>query len=168
MDPTAFLARYNPIAVYHFTDYLNMPSIRKYGILSQNELCEQLVGVYRFGGNDQSRNLDSNKGLWDYAHLCFTGHHPMAYITQKDGRIDTLTYIKIKPEILLCPGVMGCSTVANKHGSEIQPIDQILDRINFEAIYSSHPDFKDPEFDKGRRAEILVPKGIAPQFILNF
>jgi len=145
-----------------------MPSIRKHGILSQTELCEQVVGVYRFGGDDLSRHLDLNKNLWDYVHLCFTENHPMAYRAQQDGRIECLTYIKIKPEVLLLPGVMGCDTVANKQSAEILPIEQVLDKINFDAIYAPRPDFSSNEYKIGARSEILIPKSIEIKNILNF
>ncbi|MDO8806313.1 MAG: DarT ssDNA thymidine ADP-ribosyltransferase family protein [Elusimicrobiota bacterium] len=168
MNPSAFLARYRPIAIYHFTDSRNIPSILKHGILSKIELGEQVVGVYGFGGNYLSQNLDSKKNLWDYVHLCFTENHPMAYRAQQDGRIDCLTYIKIKPEVLLLPGVMGCATVANKQSSEILPIEQVLDKINFDVIYVPRPDFSSTEYKIGARSEILVPKSIDIKNILNF
>lgn len=168
MKPSGFIARYNPIAVYHFTEWKNVPSIRSHGIVSYSELCEQSIGVYKFGGNDLSRNLDSFKGLDNFVHLCFTENHPMAYVAQKEGRIDCLTYIKIKPEVLLLPGVMGCDVVATKKSAEILPIDQILDKLNFEVIYSQWHDIKDPEWEKGRRAEILIPKVVDPKYILDF
>jgi hypothetical protein len=92
MDLEAFLAKQvrpsvQHICFYHFTDQANVASVREHGLLS----TRQLRATNRFdavtpGGDTNSLNSDLGNGTDNYARLCFTRNHPMAYAAANDAR----------------------------------------------------------------------------------
>jgi hypothetical protein len=157
--------------LYHFTDEENLPLIRKHGILSCRELSRRQVTPPKPGGNDWSRRADSLNKVDKYVHLCLLDRHPMEFLAKKDRHIGRTRFLKICIEVLSFPGVMGCSEVANKAGAILQPIEQALGVIDLEILFGGIVNFQDENlrnrYNDAKKSEILIPKTIPPDLILN-
>lgn len=165
------IARTGLQCFYHFTDLRNLSSIRAHGLLSYRELLRREIAVPGPGGNTWSHEQDAAKGLDQYVHLCFVAEHPMEYVARRDGHIGETRYLRILPDAVRVPGVMGCKCVANKSDAVIVPLEEALEEIDLDILFAARRRFTDPGFKKrfneARKAEILVPTRIATHFITN-
>ena len=156
--------------LYHFTDKSNIPSIAKFGILSKHQISKQGIIVKVPGGNDWSRNADELKELGDYVNLCFTTSHPMRHIAHMDGRIPNPRHLNIDPTILKLDGVKITLDVANKAATELLDVDNGLEGLDTEVLYTrtnwNHPDIQ-ARLQVAEKCEILVPKAVPVPFIKN-
>lgn len=85
--------------LYHFTDHRNIASIKKYGLVSWQRLIEREI-FHHPASNDLSRDLDLNRNLQGYVRLCLVPAHRMAYVAERDGRVEQLVWLKIDPAVL--------------------------------------------------------------------
>ena len=125
--------------LYHFTDSRNLPLIRELGGLwSTAKLREMRIKFYA-GGNQHSLDADQMFGMDRYVHLCFTMKHPMAYLAQKDGRIEKLQWILVPDpaEIFKIEGVHYCEEVSNKSGATLHTIQHARETFDAEALYDN-------------------------------
>lgn len=102
-------------SVYHFTDTRNLPFIRQHGLLSMVELTARGI-IPIAGGNQWSLDADKFYGMDKYVHVCFFRDHPMAYVAQQEGRVETIRYLRIKPEIMLHPARLSPIELATRKG----------------------------------------------------
>lgn len=80
--------------LYHFTDGRNVPSIRRYGLLSWQLLVGR--GIQHFpASNELSRELDARKDLQNYVRLCLRPQHPMATRALYERRVESLVWLEI-------------------------------------------------------------------------
>jgi len=114
------------LTVYHFTDEINLESIRTHGILSMRELRARGI-VPVSGGNQWSLDADLHSGMDAYAHLCFLRQHPMEWAARQDGRIEKSRFLRIDPRVLALPHVMIFRRAPpppapdSRRGAEIRP-----------------------------------------------
>jgi len=103
--------------------------------------------------------------------MAFLDDHPMLYRAKQDGRITDPIWLKIDASILIEDGVRFCSDVSNKSGVAILDVDQAIEKIDFEVLFT-YMDWKDPEIQQRRQAaiksEILMPKMVQIDKILGF
>jgi hypothetical protein len=87
------------VPLYHFTDKSNVPSIQRCGLLSWKRLVA--AGVAHVPASDgPSRSLDLKKELEDYVRLAISDYHPMAYLAEKQGRVEELVWLTIDERVL--------------------------------------------------------------------
>jgi hypothetical protein len=135
------------MALYHFTDPSNIPSIRQYGLLSWFQLLRR--GIKHIpASNDTSRSLDQRKNLEDYVRLCLQPAHPMAEAVLRYGRIRQLSWLQIADAVLDFPGTLFSSDNATSNRA-------IIDNNLYTAIYSSSP-----------QAEVLIRSHIPFEYII--
>lgn len=148
-------------SLYHFTDIANLPSIAEHGILSKQQAVEKGITIAAPGGNELSHDLDVYKGLEDFVNLCFTTSHPMCHIAHRDGRIPAPQYLPINPDVLKIAGVKITLGVANKFGTELLDVENGLEQLDKEVLYT-RTDWDDPgiqaRLQDAEKCEILVPK----------
>lgn len=156
-------------SVYHFTDTRNIPSIRENGLLSMAELKRQKI-VTKPGGNQWSLDADLNSGMDNYVHLCFFRDHPMAYIAQQEGRIETVRYLRIDPAIMLYDGVQITDRVSNRKDAIARPAREMLTKIDWQVLYT-RTDWKDPAIQArlkiAKVCELLIPRNVPKDMIRN-
>jgi hypothetical protein len=171
MTPDNFAARVRGSAqqqtFFHFTDASNLPSIHKVGLLSRRELLLRQIDHVP-GGNELSLDLDRHHGMDDYVHLCFRANHGMAHQASNDGRIDSLTWLKIDPAILSAPGTLIVLDNAVKNDVQPLPIAEALAHLDIEVLYTKM-DWKIPAIRQrltaAERYELLVPKQVGIKYI---
>ncbi len=155
-------------SLYHFTDSANLPSIAKHGILSKLQATEKGIAIAVLGGNEWSRDADVHKGLEDYVNLCFTRSHPMCHIAHMDGRIPDPQYLPINPNVLKFEGVKITLGVANKAGTELLDVEDGLEQLDKEVLYT-HTDWDDADIQtrlkNAEKCEILVPTVVPIELI---
>jgi hypothetical protein len=125
----------------------------------------------RTGGNDWSHDQDSARGIDPYVSLCFTSNHPMEYLAHKDNRLPNPRYLLISPDVLRVPGVHIALGVANANDTVILPLDEALDHLDIEVIYT-RTNWSDQNMQSRLKAaekmEVLVPNGIECSLILGY
>ena len=147
--------------VYHFTDEANFPSISKNGLLSKKRMKDEgWWPPLATGGNGLSHSLDTHRGIDRYVSLCLTRNHRMKFLAQKDGRLPNPRYLGIHPEVLKTVGTKIAFGIANSNEVEILPIEDGLEKLDVEVLYS-RTNWSDPEVQQrlqiAEKIEILVP-----------
>ncbi len=157
-------------SLYHFTDCANLPSIAEHGILSKQQAIKNGIAIAVFGGNKWSHDADAHKGLEDFVNLCFTRSHPMCHVAHMDGRIPDPQYLPINPDVLKIEGVKITLGVANEAGTELLNVEDGLEQLDTEVLYS-RTDWDDPDIQKrlqnAEKFEILVPKIVPIELIMR-
>jgi hypothetical protein len=158
--------------LYHFTDEANFPSINQHGLLSKEQLrARGLWPPPKTGGNDLSRSLDLHRGIDPYVSLCMTQNHGMKHLAQQDGRLPNPRYLGIKPEVLQIPGTRIAFGVANANDVEILSIQDAVDRLDTQVLYT-RTDWNDPAINLRLRAaekfEVLIPNAVPRDLIIGY
>lgn len=156
--------------LFHFTDGRNLPSIKKHGLLSLRELRSRKIEIEAPGGNEWSQESATKRGLDQFVNLSFRDGHPMEYLASKEGRIADVRHLKIRPEVLILPGVRFTADVSNKAGVPLLTWDEAQDELDWEVLYT-RTDWKDPvvqaRLRKASKYEILIPKSAPLSMITN-
>ena len=101
-------------------------------------------------------------------NLCFTINHPMCYIANAEGRVPNPQYLSIDPDILEIGGVRITLGVANKAETELLGVDDGLEKLDKEVLYT-RTDWHNPQIQQrlknAEKCEILVPTIIPVNYI---
>lgn len=167
-EPESFLQylRLNHVTCfYHFTDKLNLPSIRRLGGLYSWFYCEQHgIEIPNPGGDHDSRRYDSQYGLQDFVRLSFCDDHPMAWRKKQNGA--ELVLLKVSIDVATFRDTLFSDVNAaardHSHGAELDD----LKRVNIAATKQHYVSRTDPIFHE-HQAEILVKTFIPLEYILN-
>lgn len=149
--------------LYHFTDNRNIASIRQRGgLYSLAQLQILQVETVWFASNKESRNMDKERGIDNYVHLCFHRDHEMQKVAQHYAeRIEDTKWLEVSPHVLKFDKVMFCSDIANKRGAKIVLLSEA--EIDYEVI-CEETDWGDNDIKRrlkqARRCEVLIPQHI--------
>lgn len=132
---------------YHFTDPSNIPLIKKYGLLSWQQLLLRNVS-HKPASNNLSRDLDRKHNLQDYVRLSLNQSHPMYSAALYYNRVRRLVWLKIIPEVMDLPGTLFSNDNATSNRA-------VINNAKSTALNSLAP-----------QAEILVKKRIDPKYII--
>jgi hypothetical protein len=171
LDPQVFIDQYiipstKHRSFYHFTDGRNVDSILKNGILSARSLEQEKLKCV-FGGNQWSLDADKHYGMDAYVHLCFMTGNSMEYLARNEGRIKSVKYFEVSPEVLKIPGALISIGVSNSRGAKRLDVAQGLDELDGEVIYrktQSSPDMT-ARWRFAHKCEILIPDRVGIEFI---
>lgn len=162
------LLRFNNIeCFYHFTDFRNLESIRRYGGLYSWLYCENNgIKIPKPGGDSSSRNLDVNHRLQDYVRLSFCKDHPMAFnVHHRSGA--NLCLLAISPKVASFKDTLFSNINAadndEKHGGQLADLKSL---VNFDAVKREYVR-KDDVIFKEHQAECMVKTFLPKEFILN-
>ena len=135
-----------------------------------HQLQEREIEIPIPGGNELSHELDAEKGLDHYIHLCFKKDHPMEFVARQEGRLGKLIYLEVHPKVRKFDGVRFAPDVSNKTGVCTHPFEEALDLIDFEVLYTI-TDWNDPPIQErlkqAEKSELLVPDHIPLKYIRN-
>jgi len=124
--------------LYHFTDLVNLNSIKKYGgLLSWKDCEDQKIEIPKPGGNYRSRGIDLDKNLESYVHLSFCEDHPMKYSALRNGTIKDPRILKIDRIVVCWENTIYC----NKNAADSSAI--LGNDLNY---------FKDIHFDEVKKS----------------
>ena len=155
-------------ALYHFTDSRNIPSIKSSGnIFSQEEVKRNKLNVV-YASTIESRTKDSSQGLSDFVRLSFVKNHPMMHTAMTCGRIHKPQILEINPLVMLLPDVLISDQNALTKGAKIGASATDLMNVKFQLFTSNYLSLKDSMSKSYYQAEILVPKKIGNEMILNY
>jgi hypothetical protein len=160
------LSSFNKYLVYHFTDKRNISEIKKQGGILPRSIIQN---AYIPGGNRQSVDMDNNKGMQNYVHLCFLDDHPMEFIARDQGRIDPI-WLKISTDVLDIPGVLYCAGVSNAIDAIYLNAKQAIKIMDFDHLFNYY-DFSIENnmelHNQAKKYEILIPTKIPLNYIRN-
>jgi hypothetical protein len=160
--------------LYHFTDRVNIASIKQNGGLFSWHYCDiNGIDILRPGGSFQSRQNDTTNGKRDFVRLAFNKEHPMLYIAQKDERITSPVWLEIKIDVAFWE----LTEFADKNAAAFKLYTpnigkdlQFLKNIRFDILNKAktHKHYKLAEEEKPyNQAEVLVKTWIPIEFITN-
>ena len=150
---------------YHFTDEDKLESIIRHGgLLSYKRCLDEAIVMPLREDMAQSRDIDAQWGLEDYARLSFCKRLPKIDERKKNGK--NLILLKISIEVATFEDTvfadMEATSPKMKHGTTFED----LKRINISATQKVNSWMSEDEYLQ-MQAEILV-KGIIPlKYILN-
>ena len=147
--------------LFHVTEFKNLESILKNGLLSLDELESQNMEV-RYCSSQDSRNIDKHWGLSKYVRLAYTPFYDMIPKSLHAGDLKNPIIILISPEILKLEGVKFTNKNAISNDADLYNEDEIFDSLDFEKIYTFRDRFNcsSKEYKNARQSEILVPQKI--------
>ena len=132
--------------LYHFTDPRNIESIKRFGLMSWQQLVQRGINHYP-GSNDDSRRLDARKSLENYVRLCLFPKHSMAELAVKHKRIESFVWLSIDDRVIRLATSLFSDQNATANAAIINPDPQT-------ALASNNP-----------RAEVLVEGSIDLRWI---
>ncbi len=132
-----YLAAKGITSVWHFTDYSNLKSIERYGLLSLAQIDEMNMDVVYSAADGFSRHLDRAMGLDAFVHLSFIQDHPLYHVALRDGRIIDPVWIEIDISVVFETDTRFCRTVANARTADLFAIDKLIKNIDFDTMLMS-------------------------------
>lgn len=145
----------------HVTDFSNLESILKNGLLSLDELENQIIKAKYFS-SDKSRSIDKYFGLSKYVRLAYTAFYDMILAAIYYKNLEKPVVILISPEVLKFTGVKFTNKNAICNDAYLSDEDEIFDSLDFEKIYlpRDSSNYKLEEYKNARQSEILIPQKI--------
>lgn len=161
------IKRENIHSLYHFTDFRNISSIKSCGyILSQKEIASNKIKVVYASGHG-SRAKDASNGLSDFVRLSFVKNHPMMHTAMTVYGIKPKV-LEINPVVMLLPDVLIADQNALKSEAKIGSSAFFLENLHFQLFKSNYLSLQDELSRSYYQAEILVPKKIGNEMIMNY
>ena len=150
--------------LYHFTDMVNVDSIRRNGGLYSWKSCQR-KGIYipSPGSDNLSRNLDDRKNLGDYVRLSYNPRQPMLYVAHNEGRINTPVILKIDPVVMLWRSTLFSNINAAANAALIGP--DVNDFLAVKTYIALSNDWTTQEEKGFFQAEVLVKSHIPLEYI---
>ena len=151
--------------LYHITEFSNLESILKNGLLSLDELESQNMEV-KYCSSQDSRNIDKHWGLSKYVRLAYTPFYDMIPKSLHAGDLKNPIIILISPEVLKFTGVKFTNKNAISNDAHLSDEDEIFDSLDFKKIYKVRDknNYFLEEYKNARQSEILIPQKIDIQY----
>lgn len=151
--------------LYHVTEFSNLESILKNGLLSLDKLENQNIKV-EYCSNQTSRDIDKYFGLSKYVRLAYTPFYDMIPAAIYYNNLKNPVVLLISPEILKLPGVKFTNKNAISNDAVLYNEDEIFDSLDFKKIYAKRNkgNCSLEEYKNARQSEILVPQKIDMQY----
>ena len=147
--------------LYHFTDRVNLSSIRTTGLMSASSLLHSSIPS-KMNSDEASRKIDADSGLKDFVRLSFVPKNPMMYVSKKEGRVSDVVVLQIKLEAVSRPGVMFADCNAARRDVTISESPEV---VRFDIVKAENA-FAVPELLRHfYQAEVLVPSPLPPHLI---
>jgi hypothetical protein len=161
------------ISELHFiTPIENLASILEYGILCHNrakKLHHKSVAMNEIQERRRDKRIPGAGVLHDYANLYFDAHNPM--LSRLRGSNDRLAVLRVDPVVLDKPDVVICDCNASADWARFFTVGKGLEAIDSEIVFArywTHQDqYEEWEHKSKKCAEVLVPVGVDPRYILG-
>ena len=159
--------------LYYITPIANVPSIMKFGIVS-NELSKNLrhesLAMEEIQSKRKTKQIPGARKLHEYANLYFDAHNPM--LSKRRNQNDQICILRINPSVLDLPDVIISDQNASSNYVRFFPVAKGLSALDKDKIFATfwtHPDnqFKEWAHKSAKNAEVLVPDNIEPKYILG-
>ena len=147
--------------LYHFTDEVNIESIRKHGLMSAANLIDNTI-TSKMNSDAASRSMDASASLGNFVRLSFCSDNPMMHVALSEGRISVPTLLKIKLEVVSRPGVRFADCNATRLDARQSTNPSI---VRFDVAKKKSQFDVAPALQRFYQAEVLVPSPIPPHLI---
>ena len=156
--------------LYHFTDRVNIPSIKKNGgLISWNYSNREGIDILRPGSGWDARVEARRYGLSNYISLSFCEDHPMKFKAKQEGRIQDPVLLKISLDVCFFNLTMFTDMNAADSRSSRKNNLEFISNLRFDLFPENYFLIKDMgghEY-KYYQAEILVDTILPIEYILN-
>lgn len=166
----AYCGRFGISALYHLTNWKNLESILRLGLLSRNLIESRDISHVGFAYETALRTrarkeLAANKPPPDYVPLFFHQLPPMLRVLQYKFPVPEIVYVCVSPEILGEDGVY--FTDRNYAATDSEKFYDIQDlrRLQWEIIRNPIRARPGTEESNIQGAEVFVPERIDPRWL---
>lgn len=151
--------------LFHVTEFSNLESILKNGLLSLDELKNRNI-IAKYCSSNNSRDIDRQRTLSKYVRLAYTAFYDMIPAAIYYKNLEKPVVILISPEVLKFTGVKFTNKNAICNDAYLSDEDEIFDSLDFEKIYlpRDSSNYKLEEYKNARQSEILIPQKIDIQY----
>lgn len=159
------LIELNKNLLFHVTEFSNLESILKNGLLSLDELKNRNI-IAKYCSSNNSRDIDRQRTLSKYVRLAYTPFYDMIPKALHAGDLKNPIILLISPEILKFKGVKFTNKNAISKDADLYNEDEIFDSLDFEKIYKSRnrDNCSLVEYKNARQSEILIPQKVDIQY----
>lgn len=158
--------------LHYITPINNIPSILRYGILSNrraDRLEHETVALQEVQERRENKRLPTDRWLHDYVNLYICARNPMMYRRRNLHR--DLCVFCISPEVLDIRGAVVTDQNASSNYAAFYPSPEGLRRVNEKLVFSefwTHPDQIEEWRHKSIKcAEVLIPDRVDPGYIMG-
>jgi hypothetical protein len=149
----------------------NVPSIVQAGILSHNRagsLGHRSVAMAEIQEIRSNKQIPGARRLHDYANLYFDAHNPM--LSRLRSRNSQICILRIDATVLDLPDVIVADQNAASSYVRFDTVSIGLRALDKERVFARYWKHEDDQIEEWRHkaekcAEVLVPGGIAPEYI---
>jgi hypothetical protein len=160
--------------LHYITSIKNVPSIMKYGILS-NRMAQKIehVSIALEGVQEwrEKKRVPQGLRLHDYANLYICARNPMLYLETVVWERPEICVLRVKSDVLDLPDVVITDMNAARNLARFEPASVGLRKLDKDLIFAD--DWNDPDpNEKDRKsgvkcAEVLVPNSVPVSYIFG-
>jgi len=167
------LERTDITELHYITPIANVPSIIKYGILS-NKLSQKLphesLAMEEIQSRRKNKQIPGARKLHEYANFYFDAHNPM--LSKRRDQNDQICILRIDPSILDFPDLIVSDKNASSNYVRFHTVEaglKTLDKNKVFARFWLHSDnqFEEWAHKSAKCAEVLVPDKVGPKYVLG-
>lgn len=158
--------------LHYLAPFLNLSSILERGLLSHNNAA----GVHHVSIAEQSvqdrredRQVPGGLALHDYVNLYFHARNAMMFARRPTR--SSFAVLRVSPAVLDIPETVIADGNAASSGTKFDASPKGLDSLDEDRVYAHSWDHDNlwikSEQKRQRCAEVLVPRRIAPEFLLG-
>lgn len=158
--------------LHYITPINNIPSILRYGILSNrraDRLEHETVALQEVQERRENKRLPTDRWLHDYVNLYICARNPMMYRRRNLHR--DLCVLRISPEVMDIRGAVVTDQNASSNYAAFYPSPEGLRRVNQELVFSefwTNPDQIEEWRHKSIKCtEVLIPDRVDQGYIMG-
>jgi hypothetical protein len=161
--------------LYNIMPIANIPSVMKYGILSNSlrkkrGIINHSIAMQVIQKRREKKVVPRGRPLHDYANLYFNAHNAMLSAVRSHN--NNICVLCISPDLLNLPGVVITDQNASSDYAGFYSYPDGLTRLNFDMINAGswkHPENQILEWQHKsiKCAEVLVPDCVEPRYIIG-
>ncbi len=159
--------------LYYITPIANVPSIMKYGIVS-NELSKKLphksLAMEEIQSKRNTKKIPGARKLHQYANLYFDAHNPM--LSKRRNQNDQICILRVSTSVLDLPDVIISDRNAASDWARFNSVIDGLAALDKDQIYAKYwtnanNDYELWEKKSIKCSEVLVPGNVESKYILG-
>lgn len=167
------MKRANVKELHYITPIANVPSIMKFGIVS-NELSKKLphesLAMEEIQSKRKTKQIPGARKLHQYANLYFDAHNPM--LSKRRNQNNQICILRVNTSVLDLPDVIISDRNAASDWARFYGVIDGLAALDKNQVYAKYWTNANNQYELWEKksikcAEVLVPDKIKPEYILG-
>ena len=150
--------------LYHVTEFSNLESILKNGLLCDQEIKTNRIQV-NYMTSESSRTMDNKLGSDYYVRLAYTLAYDMFSAKIYHNTLIDPVILLIDPEVILCENTKFTTSNGVLGGAKLCTAKEVFSLLEFEKIYEKKTWDNRELYKNERQSEVLILNNIPLCFI---